>query len=92
MQNNITLSANQFQELISKIENFHQHVTPKGKAPKDPILDNADVLQLLKISKRTLQSWRDENKLAFSKVNGLLFYRLSDIEDLINRNYHKRLV
>jgi hypothetical protein len=32
----------------------------------DDFVDNADFIQLMKISKRTAQAWRDEGKIAFS--------------------------
>jgi hypothetical protein len=58
----------------------------KEKKINDDVLDNADVLKLFKISKRTLQTWRDRNYIKYSKIDGKIFYMLSDLMHLINEN------
>ena len=50
-------------------------------------IDGQDVMQTLHISKRTLQSLRDEGTLPFSRINGKFYYKLSDIEQLLESNY-----
>lgn len=50
------------------------------------ILDNADFIQLFKISARTAQNWRDEGLIEYSQVKGKIFYRLEDVEKLLNRS------
>ncbi|MBU3928564.1 MAG: helix-turn-helix domain-containing protein [Bacteroidetes bacterium] len=50
-------------------------------------LDGQDVMQMLHISKRTLQNLRDSKTLPFSRVNGKFFYKLSDIESILESNY-----
>ena len=50
-------------------------------------LDGQDVMQVLHISKRTLQNLRDSKTLPFSRVNGKFFYKLSDIESILESNY-----
>lgn len=50
-------------------------------------IDGQDVMQTLNISKRTLQSLRDEGTLPFSRINGKFYYKLSDIEQLLESNY-----
>lgn len=50
-------------------------------------IDGQDVMQSIHISKRTLQSLRDEGTLPFSRINGKFYYKLSDIEQLLESNY-----
>ena len=45
------------------------------------------VMAVLKISLRTLDSLKASGKLAFSKINGLIYFRSTDIEKLLNENY-----
>jgi len=52
-------------------------------------IDGQDVMQALHISKRTLQSLRDNNTMPFSRLNGKLYYKLSDIEKMLEANYSK---
>jgi len=54
---------------------------------KETWLDGQDVMQLLHMSKRNLQSLRDTNVLPYSRINGKIYYKLSDIEGLLNSNY-----
>jgi excisionase family DNA binding protein len=52
-------------------------------------LDIQEACQLLKISKRTLQSYRDNGILPFSQIGGKIYFRASDIESHLNRHYVK---
>ena len=45
------------------------------------------VMVILKISLRTLDSLKGSGKLPFSKINGLIYYRTIDIENLLKINY-----
>lgn len=49
----------------------------------EQLLDNQDVCQILKISKRTLLRYRSENKIAYYKISGKLYYKLSDVHNFI---------
>jgi len=56
-------------------------------------IDGQDVLLALNISQRTLQTLRDSGTLPFSKLNGKFYYKVSDLEALLESNYsgnHKR--
>lgn len=50
-------------------------------------IDNQDVMFALNISKRTLQNMRDAGTLPYSKVNGKIYYKVSDLEDLLEKNH-----
>ena len=54
-------------------------------------LDNEDVCRMLNISKRTLQSYRDSGKLAFSQINHKIYYKPEDVEAFLERNVHINL-
>ena len=41
------------------------------------------------ISKRTAQTWRDEGKISFSQIGNKIYYRMSDVQTLLNKNYNK---
>lgn len=42
-------------------------------------LTNREVCQLLRISSRTLQNWRDTEKIPFIRLKGKILYRKSEI-------------
>lgn len=52
-------------------------------------LDNQDVMKLLKVSPRTLQSMRDSLTLPYSKVGAKIYYKVSDVERMLEDNYHE---
>ncbi|AZA85473.1 DNA-binding protein [Chryseobacterium shandongense] len=53
----------------------------------EQLLDNQDVLQMLKISSRTLQRYRSEEKLPYYSISGKLYYKLSDVHQLIRESF-----
>lgn len=49
-----------------------------------------EVMKIMGISNRTLTRLTNSGKLPFSKVNGLVYVKTSDIEKLLNENYHNQ--
>jgi len=56
---------------------------------KERWLDNQAVCELLKISKRTLLTYRSTVVLTFSQYQAKIFYRASDISKFLEQNYNK---
>lgn len=54
-------------------------------------IDGQDVLLALNISPRTLQTLRDSGTLPFSRLNGKFYYKVSDLEALLESNYSRNL-
>ena len=54
---------------------------------KESWIDGQDVMFALNISKRTLQSFRDNNTLPYSRINGKFYYKVSDLVKLLENNY-----
>jgi hypothetical protein len=54
-------------------------------------IDGQEIMLSLKISKRTLQSLRDSGTLPFSRLNGKFYYKVSDLEMLLQNNYGNSL-
>jgi len=50
-------------------------------------IDNQDVMNLLHISLRTLQSLRSNGILPYSRINGKIYYRRQDIQKILADNY-----
>jgi hypothetical protein len=55
--------------------------------PLSDWLDNQDVMHLLHISPRTLQSLRSNGILPFSRISNKLYYKRSDIQRILQDNY-----
>ncbi len=50
-------------------------------------IDNQDVMHLLHISPRTLQTLRSNGTLPFSRIGNKLYYRRQDIQKILADNY-----
>jgi hypothetical protein len=58
---------------------------------KESWIDGQDVMLALNISQRTLQTLRDNGTLPYSRINGKFYYRISDLEALLENNYSGNL-
>lgn len=85
----IVLSKNEFDLLVEKLKKLTDVLAEKQKNPEDTFLDNQEFMQLMNISKRTSQSWRDEGVISFSQIGSKIYYRMSDVQKLLDSNYRK---
>lgn len=85
----IILTKDQYNDLLAKLEIITLQLNTKAEAKKETFLDNQEFLQLMKISKRTAQTWRDEGRISFSQVGNKIYYKLTDVEKLLNEYYNK---
>lgn len=53
------------------------------------VLDNSQFMGLMGISIKTAQNWRDNGLVSFSQVGSKIYYKVSDIQELLNKHYHK---
>jgi hypothetical protein len=54
---------------------------------KETWIDSQAVTQTLGIGKRSLQTLRDSGTLPYSRINGKIFYKVTDIATLLEANY-----
>jgi hypothetical protein len=85
----IIFTKDQFTDLMTKLDTIQNQISLRSEGKKETFLDNQEFLLLLKISKRTAQTWRDEGKISFSQVGNKIYYKLSDVEKLMQENYNK---
>ncbi|RTZ10981.1 DNA-binding protein [Flavobacterium sp. GSP27] len=64
--------------------------TKQHLEPQDVFFDNQEFLQLMNISRRTAQVWRDSGYIGYSQMGNKIYYRLIDIQDLLNENYNPK--
>ena len=75
------------QEIMTIKAYLQQYQKTRLERFNEAWIDGQDVMQSLHISKRTLQTLRDNGTLPYSRVNGKFFYKLSDIEKMLEANY-----
>lgn len=62
-------------------------VQTRAELFKQNWVDGQEVMIALNISKRTLQTLRDNGTLPYSRINGKFYYKVSDLEALLESNY-----
>jgi len=80
----LTLLSKDFQVLKEYIHSLNKS---KIDQFKETWIDGQDVMQSLHISKRNLQSLRDNKILPFSRINGKFYYKVADLDKLLESNY-----
>ncbi len=68
-------------EQFTKSTKFNQSIDG------EELLDNQDVMQMLKISSRSLQRYRTTGRLPHYTISGKLYYKLSDIHQFIRESF-----
>ena len=88
----IAIENKTFEQMKGRFEDFTRQIKNLcGKnQDKEQWLGNDDVCELLQISKRTLQSYRDNGILPYSQIGRKCYYRVSDIENLISQSQRSK--
>jgi len=83
----INVDAETFEAMLSKFEDFASRMEYLSRLHGDrdmkEWLDNQEVCQLLNISKRTLQTLRDNGTLAYTQISHKVYYKPEDIQRII---------
>jgi hypothetical protein len=84
----VAIEGNAFEQMKQRFADFTKQVKTlcRDGQDKEQWLGNDDVCGLLQISPRTLQSYRDNSILPFSQIGRKCYYRVSDVEQLINNS------
>lgn len=100
----ITIENSAFSSLIKNLEqlievinesNLNQKSNEKKSAQKSPRhkledqwLDNEEVCRLLRVTKRTLQNYRDKFLIPYSQVGKKTLYKKEDVQKLLEKHYY----
>lgn len=72
---------NEFRNLL--LNDLKQFIQPQSQE-KNKWLKSYEVRKLLNISAGTLQNLRMNGTLVYTKIGGLMYYKYSDIEKVLN--------
>lgn len=79
-----------FPNIHTKIEELAENNRPPFNGER--FLTDKDLSDLLKISRRCLQDYRDQGRIPYIQLGGKILYKVSDIEKLLEDNYHESLI
>ena len=88
----IAIESEAFKELQERLKTIEEKISSiDPKNSKNPeYLDTSEVLIMLGISARTLQAWRDQGRLGFTKISRKIYFRASEIKEILDNNYKPR--
>ena len=83
----VIIEKKTFEQMIGSFEDFAGQVKSlcENEHSSEKWLENNTVCKLLRISKRTLQSFRDSGAISFSQIGHKCFYKASDVELFIQQ-------
>lgn len=84
----VAIEGNAFEQIKQRFADFTKQVKSlcgDGRN-NEQWLSDSEVCELLKISHRTLQSYRDNGTLPYSQIGRKCYYKSSDVEQLLNQS------
>jgi len=75
------ITIDEFEQLKKEIEKLHIILSAYPSSDGARWLTSHEVCERLKISDRTLQTYRDTGKIKFTKVGKVIRYKQSDVDD-----------
>lgn len=76
----------QMQQILDEMKTIKREITPQ-ELLKDNWIGGIEVQTLLHISEKTLYRHRRSGKLPYSRIRGKIYYKQSDIRNLLEKNY-----
>lgn len=79
------------ERIIERFDLMSEHIIElekkRGSVDGEELLDNQDILQMLKISARSLQRYRSSGRLPYYTISGKIYYKLSDVHQFIRESF-----
>jgi GTPase involved in cell partitioning and DNA repair len=76
----VAMTQEQFDAIMSELKAMREQLRNQKANIIENQIENIEFCKLLKISKRTAQTWRDEGLVSFTQINGKIYYDLTDVE------------
>ena len=82
----IQIDFSAFQQLMNMISEIKEKLLDlESSKPLSDWIDNKELCEILKISVRTAQAYRDKGLIPFSQVGAKIYYRVGDVEEYLLR-------
>jgi hypothetical protein len=78
-----------YQKTQQKLSEIIEVLNKPIKCNPIDFIDNVQFMDLMGISQKTAQTWRDTGIISFSQVGNKIYYRIADIQDLLDKNLRK---
>jgi DNA-binding transcriptional MerR regulator len=89
----ISISVKVLDTLAKRVEDIEEKAEKLYQRQEDlglkKWLDNQDVCEILDITKRTLQSYREKGLLPYSRIEHKIRYKQEDVQKLLQSSAHQ---
>ena len=85
------IDSDSYEELLHKIEQLGEKLSTIAgdKTGQKKWLTNKEVCEILSVTAKTLQNYRDKGVIAFSKIGSKIYYKQSDLNALLDAHFHE---
>ena len=83
----VTLLLERMDRLMKNMESLTENYKPVLGGER--FLTDKELSAMLKISRRSLQDYRNEGRIPYIQLGGKILYRESDIEQILKNGYRK---
>ncbi|SNR46050.1 hypothetical protein SAMN06265371_103231 [Lutibacter agarilyticus] len=87
--NAIILEKGEYNKLVQLVYEIKQDLNEKSQSLEGAFVDNKQFLKLMSISARTAQTWRSEGVIAYSQIGNKIYYQMSDVTKLLDKNHNE---
>ncbi len=93
--NVVTIESNAFYRLIEMLEQVYKQNEDRNKEIKriakvaKTWINNEEACTLLRVSLRTMQNYRTNGIIGYSRVGRYIYYKLEDIDKLLTKHFRK---
>lgn len=81
----------QYERIQRKLDKIAGDFIYARQLPDEVFMDNPKFMELMGISQKTAQAWRDKGTISYSQVGNKIYYRISDIKELLERFHIKAI-
>ena len=91
MAKRIVILPEELEVVKRELKNLQKAVNSGKLKMEDPILSTEGVMNLLSVSRRCLQSWRDNSVIEYSAIKGKFYYRQSAVDRMLEKHIIKEI-
>ncbi len=88
----VLIDKKAFDEICSHLleleEKINRFCSPHTDLALKKWLDNQEVCEIMRISLRTLQVYREKGLIPYSRIKHKIFYKPEDVDRLMQSNYY----
>ena len=87
MSRRIIVLHEEWELILKRLDYIKEAVRIRQKLPEHTLFNNQELLQILNVSKRAAQEWRNQNIITISQIVSKIYYTMTDIPSKLSKYY-----